>query len=413
MSNPLAIAAVTAALRNLLSAGIQADSDLSGATVTTQPIDKARNSDNNSNQINLFLYLTMQDSAFRNTAVSGNVRPGENGYPPLALDLYYLITAYGRDNDDVLGHHLLGRAMSVLHDHPLLGASEIKAALAGNDLHEQVERIRITPQPMSVDEASKLWMVFQTQYRISAAYRVDVILIDSSRPVRSPLPVLTVGEEDSGATVIGGLLPTFSGIVLPNGQLSAELGDTIFLQGSYLDRGMKLQFSNNHLELPIEIDLEPGGTETEVKAKVSRDAVNDSTIWPAGLYSIRGALSKEGFDLTTSEMPFSLAPKISIHPPLSVPHGDITLNLTVTPNIFKDQKVFLLFGDLQIPPDPQSFPTDPESFPIETLSFAFNVKSEDVGTYLVRLRVDGVDSIPLDRTSDQPRFADDQKVTVT
>jgi hypothetical protein len=402
MSNSLAIAAVTSTLRNLLLRGIHADSELSDATVTTKPIDKARNN-NNANQINLFLYLTSQDPAFRNTAVSRYVRSGELGYPPLALDLYYLVTAYGRDNDDVLGHRLLGRAMSILHDHPVLGADEIRNALAGNDLYEQVERIRISPQPITVDEASKLWMVFQTQYRISVAYRADIVLIDGNRPVRSPLPVLTIGEEDKGPVVIAGLLPTFNGISFPNRKLCAELNDIIILQGTYLDSITKLQFSNNHLKLPIEIDPEPGGTASEVIAKISKQPDNDFSLWPAGFYAVRGIFSKEGLELTTNEIAMPLAPKISIKP-RKVARGQITLKLSVTPNIFPEQNVILLFGDQQISAGSQSSSTG-------SITFTFDVANP--GTYLVRLRVDGVDSVPLDPKVATPSFADNQKVTVT
>ena len=189
MSNPLAIAAVTATLRNLLTQGVTTDPDLADATVTTQPPDKARDGNNNANQLNLFLYQTMLNAAWRNMDMPRQVKPGETGQPPLALDLHYLITAYGRNNDDVFSHHLLGRAMRILHDHPLLGEAEIKAALPDNDLHEQVERVRITPQPLSLEEMSKLWTTFQTQYRISVAYEVGVILVDSSRDASAPLPV--------------------------------------------------------------------------------------------------------------------------------------------------------------------------------------------------------------------------------
>jgi len=47
---------------------------------------------------------------------------------------------------------------------------------------------------MSLEDVSKLWTTFQTQYRISAAYEVSVVIIESSRIVKTPLPVLTRGE---------------------------------------------------------------------------------------------------------------------------------------------------------------------------------------------------------------------------
>jgi hypothetical protein len=46
--------------------------------------------------------------------------------------------------------------MRILHDHPLLGTREIRDALADNDLDAQIERVRITPTTMSLEEMSKL-----------------------------------------------------------------------------------------------------------------------------------------------------------------------------------------------------------------------------------------------------------------
>ena len=95
MSNSMAIAAVTATLRNLLFQGVTADPDLVDTTVTTQAPDQARDSNNNANQINLFLYQTEPSAAWRNMDMPRQVKLGETGRPPLGLNLYYLITAYG------------------------------------------------------------------------------------------------------------------------------------------------------------------------------------------------------------------------------------------------------------------------------------------------------------------------------
>src|SRR5215469_6459011 len=128
------------------------------------------------------------------------VRPGETGMTPLALDLHYLMTAYGRENDasQPFDHHLLGKAMSVLHDHALLGPDEIRLAFPGSGLESQADRVRITLQPLSVEDISKLWMGFATQYRVSVGYDVSVALIDSTQSARTPLPVLARGAQDKG-----------------------------------------------------------------------------------------------------------------------------------------------------------------------------------------------------------------------
>src|SRR5271165_5972473 len=126
MSNRLAIAAVTACLRNLLANALARDDDLSDAVVTAQPLDKARDPAATSNQLNLFLYMISPNAAWRNQDMPGRTRPGEVASPPLALNLFYLVSAYGRDNDVQLpfSQLLLGQAMSVLYDHPVLGHDE-------------------------------------------------------------------------------------------------------------------------------------------------------------------------------------------------------------------------------------------------------------------------------------------------
>src|SRR5947209_5887360 len=144
MSNALAIAAVTATLRNLLdSINLDTNAALGQVNVTTKPPDEARDI-TNPNQLNLFLYQVLPNAAWRNMDIPQRVKAGETSVPPLALNLYYMLTAYGLDNDDTFGHRLLGLAMRILYDHPLLGALEIKAALPNpidSDLENQVERV--------------------------------------------------------------------------------------------------------------------------------------------------------------------------------------------------------------------------------------------------------------------------------
>lgn len=411
MSNSLAIGAVTATLRNLLERGLIAD--LPDAKVTTKPLDKARDN-NNGNQINLLLYQMVPNAAWRNMDMPRQVKPGETGQPPLPLDLYYLVTAYGRNDDDVLGHRLMGRAMSILHDHPLLGADEIKAALLNSDLHEQVERVRITPQPLSLDEMSKLWTTFQTQYRISAAYQVAVVLIESTRLARAPLPVLKRGEEDRGAAVLASPSPTLTEVRPPDPQPSARLGDDLTIHGLNLNSdGLTVRFSSLRLPVPIEVKPLPGGTATQITAHLPSRAEDPGALakWAPGFYTLALVVKRPNLPTwTTNEVPFALAPTIAIAP-MSAPPGDISLTVTCSPRLRDGQGVLLLFGERQISVRTISTPADP-SMPT-TLTFLVPAATE--GTYVVRLRVDGVDSLPFVRTGTPPRleFDANQKVKIT
>src|SRR3954464_2784047 len=69
MSSPLAIAAVTATLRNLLTTSIASDPELNEPHVTMQPLDRARPAGNNANQLNIFLYWSLPNAAWRNRPV--------------------------------------------------------------------------------------------------------------------------------------------------------------------------------------------------------------------------------------------------------------------------------------------------------------------------------------------------------
>ncbi|MFQ5927043.1 MAG: DUF4255 domain-containing protein [Terriglobia bacterium] len=406
MSNSLAIATVTATLRNLLMQGVTAD--LPGTSVTTSPLDKARDGNDNGNQINLFLYQTVFNAAWRNMDMPRQVKPGETGQPPLPLTLYYLITAYGQNDDDTLSHRLLGRTMNILHDHPVLGAAEIEAALPGNDLHEQVERVRITPEPLSLDDMSKLWNAFQTQYRISAAYQVSVVLIESSRLARTPLPVLTRGPGDEGVTAQPDLMPPFptlESVRAPNQQPSARLGDVLTISGHHLDSdAIVVRFMNPRLAAAIEVPPLPGPTSTEITVQLPDDPAN----WPAGFYTLAAVISRAGqVDRTTNELPFALAPRITTAPPITVARnaaGDASITLTCSPQVRSAQRAALLLGDREVLA---------QSHPVQTDTLTFLVTAAPVGEHLVRLRVDGVDSLLVDRTVTPPVFDPTQKVTIS
>lgn len=416
MSNALAIAATTATLRNLLLAQIPAlDADLSDLEVTTQPPDVARKGMTKA-QLNLFLYQTVMNGAWRNLDMPLQVRPGESGAPPLALNLHYLATAYGRgeSDNDAVSHRVLGGAMSVLHDHPLLGRGEIGAALPGNDLGDQFERLRITPLAMGVEELSKLWTAFQTQYRVSAAYQVTVVLIDNRTPVRSALPVLTRGADDRGAKTLAGSAPVLSEIRLPHFQPAARLGEDITIVGRQLTSAdATLRFTSTRLAQPIELAPQPdaGGTQLTVHLPDKTEDANALSRWAPGFYAAALVIKKSGLPpIASNELAFALAPKIGVTPNSAVP-GTINLTLTCEPRIVTGQRVLLLFGERQV--DATSITTPADITQPTTLNFT--LADVDSGSYVVRLRVDGVDSIPVVQSGApaMPAFDPAQKVTVS
>jgi hypothetical protein len=428
MSNALAIAATTATLRNLLIRGLP---DLPGQNVTTRPLDKARNADTR-DQINLFLYQTVLNSAWRNMDMPRQVKAGETGQPPLALNLYYLVTAYGNGDDDTVGHKWFGQAMSVLHDHPLLGAQEIRDALVDNDLHEQLERVRITPQMMSLEEMSKLWSAFQTNYRISAAYQVEVVLIESRLPSRTPLPVLTRGRDDSGPTARADLVspfPTIDDIRLVDpgtGQLhgmqrrvSFELGDRVAILGHHFaapngdltNITVTVRLASTRLDQPREIVV-PLADRTDLR--ITTQIPNDPANLPAGVYLASVIVTPNATPndtRTTNEWPILIAPRVTGAMPLSIARTDVvnglgtaTINLQCSPEVLPEQRVTVALGGIEVRAEPH---------PTQTNSLSFVARGIRTGDYRLRLRVDGVDSHLVDFSDPRvPRFIDALTVTI-
>ena len=407
MSNSLAIAAVTATLRNLLIQGLTSEADLADTTVTMQPLDRARTNGQTANQMNLFLYHVLPSAAWRNMDPPWGVKPGETATPAIGLNLYYLVTAFGRDNDTQrpFSHQLLGRAIGILNDHPLLGADEIKAALVSNDLWNQVERIRITLQPFSVEEIAKLWTGFQTQYRLSIAYEVAVVLIDSRRATQAPLPVLTRGKNDAGILAQSSVLPPFATldtVELPARQTSAHLGDTIKINGQLLDGDdVQVQFSHHAWDAP---KLVPARSHSSQSIEV--DVPNDGTAWPAGNYLLAATISTAGeAGPPTNQVAIAIAPSITSSLPVTIKRvrGTATLKLTCSPELAPKQQIAVMLG-------PNVFPVPIPNAP--TSEITVQIPAAEPGEYWIRLRVDGVDSQLVDRTAIPPVFVQTQKVTI-
>ncbi len=403
MSSPLAIATVTSVLRNLLESAAHEDSELLDTTVTTQPPAIAR-SGNDANQLNVFLYSTTVNTTFSNSPMPGQTQRGESGIPPLSLVLKYLVTAYGRDNNDINGHRLMGRSMRVLHAPPILGKAEIEAALLNTDLHNQIEKVRVTHDPLSVDDMSKLWTSFQSEYRLSTGYDVSVVLIESSRPSVTPLPVLT-----RGIAVQPNLIPPFptiNEIELPNQQTSALLGDSLIIKGHHLDgEGALVRFTHARLENAIDVPVVVPDdiTDNQIEVEIPNDPAN----WLVGLFTAEIVITKAGNTRITNVFPLSVSPIIDGMPlpnPLIRDAGNqVSLTISCRPEVLPEQRAALLLGDREVLANEHG---------TKTGSLDFTIENAPVGAHHIRLRIDGIDSLLIDRTDSPPVFDNTMLVTI-
>src|SRR5215216_6215328 len=101
MSTALAIASVTHVLKDLLNNTL-IDHDVTGTMgvnvkVTALPPDRVdATATTDQSQLNLFMYQATPNQGWRNERLPSHNGQGERiNNPPLALDLHYLLTAYG------------------------------------------------------------------------------------------------------------------------------------------------------------------------------------------------------------------------------------------------------------------------------------------------------------------------------
>jgi hypothetical protein len=391
MSNNAAIAAVTATLTNMIQAAVSADATVSSGTVTARPPDRARQGAP-VNQVNLFLWRTAIDAAWRNQDPPA-VRPGESGQPPLPLVLSYLITAYGEDDDEILAHRLLGIAMGVLNDRPVLSRSQIASALPapGSDLQNQVERVRISIAPQPQDEISRMWTTFNTGYRLSVSYDAAVVLIDSTRPVVAAPPALMLGRQDTGPVAAGSLFPQLQLAVPPGRQSAVQPGDVLTLTGSYLSGVTAVRVSHPLAGQPLTL------TPLRMTAAQVTVQLPDPPQLPAGIATVAAAFDAQmdqvpgagPVTVTSNAVPVALAPKLISDAPLTVTlaqQGPTTVTVNCSPAVQPQQTIALIVG---------SQPVAAEPVQAASSQLSFSLQGFTAGSYLLRLRIDSVDSIPV------------------
>ena len=434
MSNALAIAGVSAVLKDLLDSGLidHQVTDTLGAGVLVSslaPDVVPISGDGAVPRLNLFLHQVTPNAAWRNAELPSADASGRRvRHPPLALDLHYLLTAYGIA--ELQAEVLLGYGMQLLHDNAVLSRAAIRAALNPSpvsgallpsvyqalrsaDLAEQVELLKITPMAMNAEEMSRLWSALTAHYRPTAAFQVSVVLIESQAPAVSPLPVLTRGRRlaplvpggparEEGVLVTPGLVPPFptlQSVLAAAHQTPSTLqaGDVASVRGHHLaGTGRFLVLRNEAFQLTHEIALPDGSDDATLDFTAALPAS-----LPAGLYrlELRVLRPGEAAPRTSNPLPVAVAPTITFPPVAMTRSAGNALHLRIgcRPEVRPGQKVALLM-------DTREAPAQPFAASTKTLDFDFADAPPAGATPLLRLRVDGIESIAIDRGARPPVF---------
>ncbi len=425
MSTALGIASVTHILKDLLNDGL-INNDVASAIGTAinvtslSPGQIEAAGTGNTSQLNIFMYRVTP-----NTGLSNLGYPSRNGRgdivnnPPLALNLHYLLTAFGES--ELHSEILLGFGMQLLHENPVLARSAIRTsltaaspsdpngrlpanllALATSELAEQIEQIKITNENINTEEMSRIWTAFQTSYRPCSAYQATVVLIESNKSTLNPLPV----KERRFYTVPfkQPIIEKILSQVAVNEPILANqriiVGHRLFIRGTQLKRDPMTILINGESFVPVADDI----SDTEVSLILPANL-------KAGILGVQVAHFIEMLSPPTDRkgaesnlLSFVLSPSISA-PSVSGVVSDGTtvasadLEINVEPDVHKDQRTILLLNELNPPPgeDPKSYsfllPLD-SWLPNETQSGTITFPIADVkeSDYLIRIQVDGAES---------------------
>ncbi|MFE0022446.1 DUF4255 domain-containing protein [Amycolatopsis sp. NPDC059021] len=408
MSDARAIEAVTETLQMIIQRGVS--EVRSGALVRVLPPHEVDTGQ--PEQVNLYLYQVDVAAGLRNEDPL-DVLPGETADPALPLVLHYLLTPYVHGGDDLIAHRMLGGAVRAVHEHPVLSRADLRHLPHYSDVDQQLDRVRLTWQPLEEKDIFSLWSAFQTPYRLSAAFEARVVLIDSRRQRRTPVPVLTRGKNDTGPVAGGSVaspFPELTDAVPAHGQPSAKPGETVTLRGKNLTADT-VEVVLRHPLVPAPVVADVG---TRSATEVHFGLTHPGSDYPAGLWSVALRLtSGTGTDRSTTvtnDVPLAIAPTVTAGFGGTVnggPKHTFDLDVTCTPVPLPGQPVFLLLGSHTAAPVVDTQHPRPLDSP------RFHFTGVEPGRYPARLRVGGVDSQLVNRSGERPVFDGTQVVTVT
>jgi hypothetical protein len=414
VSNHLAIAAVTATLQIRLQGVLTNVVGFNGAKVSLARPGTAGAFEEGVPGVHLFLYMVTPNAALRNADLpTRNAEGGVTTRPTAALELHYLLSFVGTETEHE-PQRMLGAVVADFHSRPVLRPEEIVAAvdagiLSGSRLEQQIDRVRLIPAAIDLEEFSKLWSVLlQTSYLLSVAYKASVVLVESETQVRSPARVRSRGVYSS---------PLPPAIVSVSPQI-VQAGARLVLRGAgFVSTSTRVRF----------VRQIGGGDPLEVLPSLLLDdrlEVELPPDLPTGFTSIQvltthelasGDLPPRVFDLESGLVPFLFAPRVvkaTNNPPASPKtlveiKGKIgkTVTIAAVPPIAAGQEVFVLIGPVRV----HVPAADQQSVASKLTKLSFKIPDDTAlvenESYPLRVEVDrAVALIEEDGTSFKPRL---------
>lgn len=149
--------------------------------------DAARHNMTKDCEVSLFLFHVAADKQHRNTFPRGGPAQA-SPYQPLALVLYYLVTAYANRSAS-REQTAMSAVLKYFHETPII---RVPGA---------AQEITVTLEPQTLDEVGRLWQATARSMRLSAVYRVSVVFIEA--PVPEPPQIVRHPPDLEGRVLDG------------------------------------------------------------------------------------------------------------------------------------------------------------------------------------------------------------------
>ena len=173
MADSTAVAEATGALRRLLQAQIAAAT----AAISPQPPQELKSG----KTVSLWLYRVGREPSLINNPPRRPTPDTELGRP-LPLVLSYLITPMMAEA--ATAQKVLGQVLQSLNDHAVLRGGDLTPPFAAG-----IDELRIGFDPLSLEDLMRIWSATQQPHRLSVAYQVQAVTIDSALDPQRSAPV--------------------------------------------------------------------------------------------------------------------------------------------------------------------------------------------------------------------------------
>jgi len=268
-------------------------------------------------------------------------------------------------------------------------SNPVSPYLSGTGIADQIEMIKITPEPLGREEMAWLWTALKADYRLTFPFQVSVLLMQPEKSASMALPVLRRSFVAQPMVVA-----ELSSLQYLLQQTAALPGDTVTVMGTNLAGASRVMVSNLRygVQMPLPLTAAAGGYSFQLP-------LESVEVYPAGVYDLAvqfldptGTYSMQ----TTNTLPLAISPTL---PPQTITTSAVAGTdlisvpvKNIAPVVYEGQTVTLALSTQSAPLVSKNALAQGFSGNVTSLTFQFDPGLTLGANLLGRLQVDGVTS---------------------